>query len=937
MHVPQTEVVLRHDGAELARATLPPGDYVIGRSAKAAIFADTPLLSRQHARLVLNFDSILIEDLGSSNGTFVGDQPVTARTRLFPNQSVRLGDVSLEVHRQRTDSSPEFSLAPAQKAIRRHLPPEILTDKRYAIGSIVARGGMGAILDARQNATKRTVAMKVMLDTNDEADVLRFIGEAQVTAQLDHPNIVPIYELGVDEQDQLFYTMKMVKGITLKKVLELLAAGTEATVKKFPLPVLLTVFQKVCDAVAFAHSKGVIHRDLKPENIMLGDFGSVLVMDWGLAKILGKKDAPAADLNRSLVASARDAEPALGSTLDGTIMGTPQYMAPEQARGEIETLDQRADIYALGAILYHLLALRPSVTGKDAMEVVGKVGRGEIEPLTNPKSAIRNLQSAIPESLAAVVRKAISFDKTARYPHVEDLQADILAYQNGFATSAEKAGWFKRASLAIKRNKAASLGVAAVLFIGGILGTKAIIEGRRAERALSDLKASAPALLQLAESEADSQRFASALGKLDAALALDPALLRARWQRAWVLLALERWSEAADALRLALRLARQHDPAGAKLASILPAVEKIAAAPEAERWKSDAAREVFAHLQTVEATGPTLAFSGKLKLGAAERLKLADERLLTSLGKANYIISVENDGLVALSLKHKPLISRSLEVLRGLPIDSLDADSTLVTDFEPLRGMHLQTLSVVGCIKLSDLSPLRGMPLRSLKIKQTRVRDLSPLSGMKLTNLDASATQISDLTPLAGMPLTELIVNSSTISRIEALRGMPLVRVNLGGTNVSDFSPLKDSPIQVLDLTGTKVSDLSFAEGMPLRSLRLFATSVSDIRALRGLPLESLDLFGTQVSDLTPFQGAPLKDLNLRGCKKITDYTPVLTLPRLERLQCDVLPAALLPLRESATLQSIEADAYPGEGSQGTRPVAEFWRAYDAWKAKQPK
>ena len=125
---------------------------------------------------------------------------------------------------------------------------------------------MGAILDARQRATKRTVAMKVMLDTGDEAAVLRFIEEAQVTAQLDHPNIVPIYELGVDEQDQLFYTMKMVRSITLKKVLELIAQSVPETVKKYPLPVLLTVFQKVCDALAFAHSKGVIHRDLKPEN-----------------------------------------------------------------------------------------------------------------------------------------------------------------------------------------------------------------------------------------------------------------------------------------------------------------------------------------------------------------------------------------------------------------------------------------------------------------------------------------------------------------------------------------------------------------------------------------------------------------------------------------------------------------------------------------------
>ncbi len=221
------------------------------------------------------------------------------------------------------------------------MPDELLGEKRYATGGVIARGGMGAILDARQRATKRTVAMKVMLDTGDEAALLRFIEEAQVTAQLDHPNIVPIYELGVDEQDQLFYTMKMVRGITLKKVLELLAQGVPETVKKYPLPVLLTVFQKVCDALAFAHSKGVIHRDLKPENLMLGDFGSVLVMDWGLAKVVGKAEdgrrgAEEDGRTRSVVLTARSAQESSAfplpssafATLAGSIMGTPAYMSP---------------------------------------------------------------------------------------------------------------------------------------------------------------------------------------------------------------------------------------------------------------------------------------------------------------------------------------------------------------------------------------------------------------------------------------------------------------------------------------------------------------------------------------------------------------------------------------------------------------------------------
>ena len=173
--------------------------------------------------------------------------------------------------------------------IRRVLPEKFLREKKYAIGKRVAKGGMGEILDAKEAAIERTVAMKVMPDCDSAGDLLRFLNEAKITGQLEHPNIVPVHELGVDKNGRPFYTMKMVRGVTLKLVLDAMASAQwsvpsgqnykqaaqretehcELGTEHYSLPAL----QKVCDALAFAHSRGVIHRDLKPENIMLGDYG----------------------------------------------------------------------------------------------------------------------------------------------------------------------------------------------------------------------------------------------------------------------------------------------------------------------------------------------------------------------------------------------------------------------------------------------------------------------------------------------------------------------------------------------------------------------------------------------------------------------------------------------------------------------------------------
>ncbi len=373
--------------------------------------------------------------------------------------------------------------------------------KKYTVGDLVAKGGMGAILDAKDLNIRRQVAMKVMLSDKeaDNAQILRFIEEAQITGQLEHPNIVPVHELGVDASANVFYTMKFVKGVTLEKVLTDIREGNEEIVAQFPLSRLLTIFLKICDAIAFAHSKGVIHRDLKPENIMLGGYGEVQVLDWGLAKIVASKaqGTESRDPERTIQAPdwlTEDIESIRRDiqnlkTVAGKMMGTPSYMAPEQVSGKVSEIGPRADIYALGGILYSILALHPPVIGSGVSEILERVAQGTIWPPNywNPRrrhevggnktGLLRHCPGGrIPGSLAAVAMKALSRSPQDRYRSVQNLQTDVEAWQRGFATSAEKAGRWRQFALLVGRHQketgliAVALLVCLILILGALIG-----------------------------------------------------------------------------------------------------------------------------------------------------------------------------------------------------------------------------------------------------------------------------------------------------------------------------------------------------------------------------------------------------------------------------------------------------------------------------------
>jgi len=430
----------------------------------------------------------------------------------------------------------------------------------FIFGKRIAQGGMGAILEAEDCKLGRTIAAKVMLLEQDATEDMRqrFIQEAAVLAKLAHPNIVPVYDLGHDDEGQLYYTMKLVKGRTLQDILDDLRLEHPLALREYTLERLLTVFRKVADALAFAHSKGIIHRDLKPENVMVGEFGEVLLMDWGLAKILGADQDANPDalsptvFDRSTGQLKHESPEVTGAssqsvtaTLQGAVMGTPKYMSPEQAMGLIDEFDARSDIFSLGGILYAILTLRPPVEGKTVEEVLAKVSSASITPPTafgatasngakQAKGVVLEAKQIkplphipagrVPAALSAVAMKALRLDKARRYQDVAAFSADIEAYQNGFATTAEEAGLGKQLVLLIKRHKGIFTTAAAAWLLITALAVWFVINLRAKEQRAAEgerkavaAEAAAKDAQAVAVQEKETARQALAKSQLDLA------------------------------------------------------------------------------------------------------------------------------------------------------------------------------------------------------------------------------------------------------------------------------------------------------------------------------------------------------------------------------------------------------------------------------------
>ncbi len=297
--------------------------------------------------------------------------------------------------------------------------------ERFELRGELGRGGMGVVHTAYDHRIRREVALKVLLATHPtDEERARFVQEGQVTGQLAHPNIPPVYELGTTPEGRPYFAMKIVRGESLRSRLDALRSSRDSA-REFPLPQRIDVLVKVGEALAYAHAHGVVHRDLKPDNVLIGEFGEVQVMDWGLAKVRGTDSLAA---GRSAVVSDRLFRAEL-VTMHGALAGTPAYMAPEQARGEVQDIDHRTDVFALGALLYEMLCLSPPYRGASVAETLALAERATWIPVHARLRADGARVAPPPRELAAIAHRAMAAEPRDRYADVGAMLADVRAYR----------------------------------------------------------------------------------------------------------------------------------------------------------------------------------------------------------------------------------------------------------------------------------------------------------------------------------------------------------------------------------------------------------------------------------------------------------------------------------------------------------------------------
>ena len=589
---------------------------------------------------------------------------------------------------------------------------------RYTDRVLIGEGGMKRIEKSYDVHSGRYVALA---SVNDPENTTAFMHEARLTASLEHPNIIPVYDVG-EIAGEPFFTMKLTRGKELGQY------------KEIDLKKRMLVFKKICEGVAYAHSKNIIHLDLKPQNIQVDHFGEVLICDWGLSKYIGAEDIElkkSGDLKADL-------------TMTGTITGTPGYMAPEQLLGHKDQFDQQTDIFALACILHELVFEQTFFKGNDLEEYKDHV-------LNKKKYSFPD--SNVPEALKAVMLKSFAHEKKDRYAHAGEIASEIGKWLNGFATEAQEAGLLTQFSLLVKRHKTIFTVIILaflILIITSSMFVKSIINEknqtlRESQKRISIAKKAAPEFLRQAKLLYDRYAFAEALEKVNAAVNLNPDLKEALYFKSVLMTGSLKFAEAAKVLT------DQQSP----LKNIIDTFDENYLDPKKfsnllKAYKKNG----FEPLSTLSIISITCEMKNDKKLSFIKEVLKEHYRDFTD-EHFQY-----NSETRSLKVTHRDFKSTGL--LTPLNIQHLDLTGTSVGNLKALSCMNLKSLRLRDTA-IRTLPRINNQKLELLDLANTEISDLRQLKTMSVKILDLSGVEIKNLKPITECKSLEKVILSKDL------------------------------------------------------------------------------------------------------------------------------------------------------------------------------
>ena len=665
--------------------------------------------------------------------------------------------------------------------------------QRYQPLKKLNSGGMKTIWEVKDLRTHRTLAMALIEESRiaSHEDIDAFLYEARLTAHLQHPHIVPIYDIAQDHEGNPYFTMKALRGETLEHLLARLHAGDKKTEQTYTRTRLIEIFLHVCDAVEYAHSKGVLHLDIKPANVMVGEYGDVHLLDWGLATLLThteKAQQTPIQWNREQ-ANALHSDEQLQAFMERVsqqrqiVGGTPGYMAPEQVQGSPDKLSFQTDIYMLCALLYELLTAHPPHQGESVQAIMQHT---LYERVAFPQPVVRG--ERVHPALRAITLKGLCAEPTSRYLHVSTLSDDLRQHMNGYATLAENPTLFTHIKLLLSRHRIATFfTLLALILIGFILTERfrSIQQREQLTRAalieLQDKKdyiaatavAVAPDYLKLARQYESRYQYAAAEKALNTALTFSPTLEESRYLQASISIAQRAYP---TALRL---LEKPENP----LSSTQPAArlaKKYQHIPYSDALLPRMVEDFYTY--NLESMLPRFFFTlnqAPFDIDARmSGLQEALEVLNPSQDSLRLSWAESGDQSLLIDAGHNPMLSNVL-ALSGLNIRLLNLSHCARPDLRPLQLENLMELRVshTRFEKLSEIGPLPQLQL--LDISHTRIQDISSiLQYPNLVSLDISGIEGLDISPrliwaqkLRVLTLSRIHQNHPTI-RALAARGV---------------------------------------------------------------------------------------------------------------------------------------------------------------------